>query len=660
MLRIIVMVLLAAAPLMAQVEPIAGVINAYAPVVAIESCGHRVVVDDASAFAALDRVLIFQATGAVIDSTPTPAFGGVLDWAEAGHYEFATVRSVRGDTVELVERILRAYDPSLTQLIRVPRYRSAEIVGTVTALPWNKRTGGVVALEVLDTLVMSAGIDVRAQGLRGGHVVVRRERPLCNVTDYFVPDSLGTGGGKGEGIARRLWDPKYSGGRGAPANGGGGGNDHNAGGGGGGNGGAGGIGGHQWSGCDQLGTGGIGGAPVGSVAESTLLMMGGGGGSGHSNDHVGVIGGNGGGIVIVRARAIAGNARTIVADGEFPTQTSGNDGAGGGGAGGTVVLDIDMLLSPLKVSVRGGNGAYTSADLGCHGPGGGGGGGVVLLSTPEVPPTLDLALEPGEPGGVLNPILPCYGTSYGAERGAPGVVRTGVPIIEGHAYPTITLPQSEAAPGDTVEIAVRLLRVIDYAFRPLTSVRFDLTHDPRLLFPLDSDEPTAASVPGELIVTSVEADISRETDTVVTLRTIALLGHSSRAGISVVDPEFGPVYIRSCPPHGDLIAGAVAIEICEEGSDRLVRSASATTLKPIAPNPLSTTAAVAYTLSETGTTLLLLRDGRGGVVRTLFHGTAAAGSHSLQLDAGELPSGFYAVELVTPTERMSRTLHIVR
>lgn len=659
MIRLSILILLCAiAPAYAQTANLAGVINDYVPVSAIDECGFNIEVESTEAFAPLDRVLVIQLTGASVDSSATPAFGSILDWRAAGRYEFSTIRCIDGDTITLYERLLRAYDPSHTQLIRVPRHSFARITGTVIPKPWDGRTGGVVALEVLETLTMDAGIDASAAGFRGGPVVVRRSDAVCNTLDLFLPDSVGSGGGKGFGVAA-LFDLKYHTARGAIANGGGGGNDHNSGGGGGGNGGIGGMGGLQWSGCESISNGGIGGRAIGRDADKLLLIAGGGAGSGHANNNIGTPGGHGGGIVIVRATRIDGNGSLIVSDGQIPAETAGNDGAGGGGAGGTIVLDVDDVLSPLGLRAKGGDGANVSGDRGCHGPGGGGGGGVIMFSTDQVPRNVTLAVAAGDPGRVISTISPCFGSAYGALTGEPGIVRVAVPIVEGHSYPTIAVAHIASEPGQIVNVPVRLIPVVDYAFRPLVAVRFELASDRRLLLPLKRDA-VGITASSDTLTTAVEAAISSESDTIATFSALTLLGYSPNATIEIVDAAFGPVHVMSCPAYGAVINGAVDIAICEEGSARLVNTSTATTLKTIAPNPSSAQATIAYTLAEDGATRVLLRDARGDIVSVVFDGVAASGIHAAFVDTRGLASGVYSIELVTATERIVRRMHVVR
>ncbi len=92
-------------------------------------------------------------------------------------------------------------------------------------------------------------------------------------------------------------------------------------------------------------------------------------------------GGPGGGMILVRACSLSGSA-TFSANGMPGPDQPVNDGAGGGGAGGSVLVAANLPFAGLTVNAMGARGAnanYTSFPE--HGPGGGGGGGAVLLSS---------------------------------------------------------------------------------------------------------------------------------------------------------------------------------------------------------------------------------------------------------------------------------------
>ena len=87
----------------------------------------------------------------------------------------------------------------------------------------------------------------------------------------------------------------------------------------------------------------------------------------------------------MEAGVLDGAGNTIRADGETVTLISNDEGAGGGGAGGTLVLRVDDIVSTVIFSVRGGKGGDTQNILfpfNCHGPGGGAG---AILPLPWAP-----------------------------------------------------------------------------------------------------------------------------------------------------------------------------------------------------------------------------------------------------------------------------------
>jgi hypothetical protein len=333
------------------------------------------------------------------------------------------------------------------QVIHVPAYMNARLGGTLTALPWDGRTGGVLSIDVVSSLNLNGhNIDVTGMGFRGGggRTLTGTSDPISE-TDYVTQSTTNANGSKGEGIAGTpkwvfyagvVTDTQptsgtdgYPGGsyaRGGPGTGGGGGtdgnpvkNEKNSGGGGGSNGGAGGKGGFTWSaGSDRGGLGGI------DFVESSAgrVVMGGGGGAGSTNEGTGSpaygwasSGAAGGGAVLMRIGHITGSGviRANGADG----LTTLNDGAGGGGGGGSVLLLAkDNPLTGLSVTAKGGKGGDAwPLDAGGapdrYGPGGGGGGGTVFLSGSAN--TIDVS-------GGLNGITTTLMDAYGAVPGGNG------------------------------------------------------------------------------------------------------------------------------------------------------------------------------------------------------------------------------------------------
>lgn len=368
--------------------PISGIINSYTPVTVLDPCTNTLTVGDASAFNAGDTVILIQMKGAVIDSSNSASFGKISSYGNAGNYEYNYILQKNGNNLVLRNELLRTYDVpgGVVQLVRVPYYINATVVGELTAQAWNGTTGGILALTVRDLLFLSANMDVSGKGFLGGRA--NNSRALvtnCNQNDYNYPAGSILAAAKGESIA--TIGSQISHGKGAPANGGGGGLDHNSGGGGGGNGGAGGFGGYQLEACtgSSFDNRGIGGKNLAYSNAANKVFLGGGGGAGHSNqpDGIEMNGGNGGGIMIIRATVIHNDGNKILAKGNngtlcnLPNMDNCHDGNGGGGGGGSVLIEAFDYPTSTTIDVSGGNGAdlviFNNSGGGRIGPGGGGG-----------------------------------------------------------------------------------------------------------------------------------------------------------------------------------------------------------------------------------------------------------------------------------------------
>lgn len=391
-----------------------------------------------------DLLLVMQMQDAAINTSNNANYGdgtgagsGSTSLNNAGAYEYVRATGSRaggaipvvgaGPTGGLIYDYSNAAASNTQgqrrfQVIRVPQYTTATLGSTLTASVWDGTTGGVLALDVRDTLTLNTvTVSVDGLGFRGGAgLQMNGVTGGATNTDFqFAAPATYAGtvvngwhGSKGEGIAGTpQWvesgatfltsGSNYPSGtaadgsmaRGAPGNAGGGGtdsggtNDQNSGGGGGGNGGIGGAGGNTWS-ADRP-TGGIGGAVF--SASVNRISMGGGGGAGSRNnsnaDNQASAGAPGGGIVLIRAGFLSGTA-IITANGAAAYNGTLNDGGGGGGAGGSILILTEAGgESGLTLKANGGIGgggwssqAFTAFSSEPHGPGGGGAGGFILTS----------------------------------------------------------------------------------------------------------------------------------------------------------------------------------------------------------------------------------------------------------------------------------------
>ena len=478
-----------------------------------------------------DLVLIIQIQDADIDISNSDDYGGSNNSGSgatavnsSGLYEYVLATNAVGAGGGLL-----TFTPALTnsyrtrnyavgsngqsrwQAVRVPQYSDAT-ASNVTAPAWNGDTGGVVAMDVENALILSGftAFDVSGLGFRGG-----AGRQLAGAggyadTDFRTPASVTTNASKGEGIAgtpRHINNttvyntgpnftdlttegyPNGSYARGGPGNAGGGGtdgnptnNDQNSGGGGGSNYGFGGQGGNAWNSGDP--SGGRGGAPFSSVLNSSRIFFGGGGGAGTTNNGTGDTGtysappglscnagtnpagacssgSAGGGIILIRAGSISGSG-AVNARGSDAYNVE-NDGGGGGGGGGTVVLQ-SYFGGNATVDVSGGNGgnAWRARNtlIDRHGPGGGGGGGFIAYS-----PSTGFAVAATYAAGLSG--LSSNNDPFGSTSGTGGITTYDLPSVPGIQPGTFCPPAIKAVslavdngapgaidPGDTIEYTI--------------------------------------------------------------------------------------------------------------------------------------------------------------------------------------------------------------
>ena len=455
-----------------------------------------------------DLLMIVQMQDATIDSDNDASYGsgntandgsGATTIGNSGLYEYVRATNnvpISGGNLEfegsgindgLQNRYVNS-NPTATQgkrsfqVVRVPQFATLTLEADLNVPEWDGTSGGVLAVDVVGSINFNGfTIEASRKGFRGGFTPAGFSGP--GIPDYVVSASAdpqdNLAGGKGEGIAgtpRFTWDgtdaidlgsdllPGGDAGRGAPGNAGGGGNDHNAGGGGGGNGGKGGLGSIGFEGdgfvrgannTDNT-PGGRGGAIPISPTISRLIMGGGGGGGDANDEENGVRGGQGGGIVSIRAGEFlgSGTVKANGSDGEQGENVNNPDGAGGGGAGGTVALIAERgNLSGITVEAKGGNGGDTQGDDGNpHGPGGGGAGGVVLSYSPSG--QVSSAITTGGTRGNTNSGA---GIPHGSTDGAGGeatIINPGdFPPISSSSecFPTLEVTKTEANPGQSGE-----------------------------------------------------------------------------------------------------------------------------------------------------------------------------------------------------------------
>jgi len=382
-----------------------------------------------------DRVLVIQMKGATIDLSNTSNSGLVTSYNNAGNYDIAVIDSMNGCELIFHDSLKNKYTSSgVVQVVTIPQYTNVTVVDTLKCLKWDGTIGGVLIFEASGTVTLNAPISVSGRGFLGGVLFSCGATFLGTFPNYAVASVILRY--KGEGIA--TLPDTLLGGRGTVANGGGAGGYQTPGsgatdawyngGGGGGNYGKGGDGGLSSTFNTTQYPGGLGGRALTYSNVFKKIYMGGGGGSGHRRYTTGgpTNGTDGAGIVIIKANTIVGNSQSILADGIDNQSILSNVGRGGGGAGGTVLLDVQNYTGTLNISAKGGKGGDNSGGNKV-GPGGGGGGGIIWLSNAAIPGNITSNVS----GGLNGQWISTPSLAWGATAGANGTVLTNLSIPQG-------------------------------------------------------------------------------------------------------------------------------------------------------------------------------------------------------------------------------------
>ena len=296
-----------------------------------------------------------------------------------GQYEYAYIDSISGDDITLNNNLSNTYThleagDDRVQILKIPEYNNVTIDngGLLTADAWDGHTGGIVAFNTFSTLTFNGTglIDVSGKGYQGGGCGTCGNNtwgqcgegitgigsgggvtPVNNYSGtHTYPDDASNGGAGGYG-------PAYLGG--TP---GGGGSNTTAG----------------TAGSDIQGAISDPGNILTHSVDQKLIFGGAGGGGGDDDFAVPIpIGGNGGGIVLIRANTI--NNANILATGDdgIAATSIGAGAVSGAGAGGNVRL-LTGTLTTNTIDYSGGASASFGDDTG--GAGGDGQYGTTTLS----------------------------------------------------------------------------------------------------------------------------------------------------------------------------------------------------------------------------------------------------------------------------------------
>ncbi len=190
--------------------------------------------------------------------------------------------------------------------------------------------------------------------------------------------------------------------------------------------------------------------------------------SGHADNTSDLLsaGAAGGGIIIIISDKITMFTHKVSSagfNGPYCYANDCNDGMGGGGAGGTILMDVSNIIGTLTINNVGGDGANIFAPVvpgGKVGPGGGGGAGALFMTSSTLPGNVIVENN----GGINGVLTRSAADPWGATPGTNGL-----------SFFNLVLPFDTALfkPNiDSVRIADSLITCNSFSFKGQTFTNF--------------------------------------------------------------------------------------------------------------------------------------------------------------------------------------------
>ena len=326
-------------------------------IVNLRTSGATLAASASGCLAAGDEVLLINLQGTASSTV------------NVGNYETLSIASVDGANVVFATVKTKHYGQGSSDdtnigvattsqkvmLQRVPNYNNVTINSgvTLTASPWDGLKGGVLYFKAFGTVINSGTISMSGKGYRGGALLA----------GYGYQGESFNGSGAYKNVSNNLG----AGGAGLVSNchvGTGGGGSYAV---------AGSCGSAGYGPDSGLGTGtanctancGRGGATYGTSTLAQLYFGSGGGGGSYNVSGTNGYGGNGGGIILIKAGSFNNSGNLVSGgnngqDGDYQTNRGSyvdNGAGGGGGAGGSIYLaGKDVSLGTSTITAAGGTG----------------------------------------------------------------------------------------------------------------------------------------------------------------------------------------------------------------------------------------------------------------------------------------------------------------
>jgi hypothetical protein len=218
----------------------------------------------------------------------------------------------------------------------------------------------------------------------------------------------------------------------------------------------------------------------------------------------------------------------------------------------------------------------------------------------------------------------------------------------------ISIPNFSGKVNDVVTAPVLIDNPNGAIAAGATTVNAVLQYDATMLGPIGTTP--VGTIIGKDRVIPLSLTITPNDTVLTTLQFKVALGDDSVTTMHLANPSSNSPKVTASEQDGMF----TLLNVCDQGGPRLLNPNDSTALTFISPNPTNGGITVNLNVAELGNTRLLLMDCLGRVVKTLADGPLPLGVQQFTIDAGQVSTGKYFLQLQTPTQHKIQQVEVVR
>jgi len=252
------------------------------------------------------------------------------------------------------------------------------------------------------------------------------------------------------------------------------------------------------------------------------------------------------------------------------------------------------------------------------------------------------------------------GSSYNATYVFPDstcgrdVTLTLLASVKSYIGCTVRIDSVRTSIGNTVTVPIHIDNKVNFDRTTVTTVNVQIVTNASVLIPTGDTPIGTVSSDGQRTIT-ITLPIPTTGTATTPLQFRALWGTEPTAGLRI-DSAWTDDTLLITTDDGVVVLD----DICREGGARLLTVGTQSASIAVTPLPASGPVTARIGVSERGRTRVEIVDLAGRVVRTPFEAPLVPGIYDVPIDTSTMESGMYFLILITPTERISQRLDIVK